>query len=536
MMGEERAMEPPSISASDASTHTSSGLDILEIFDLEQLQALQDRFADATGVASFITRPDGMPVTRPSNFCRLCIDVIRPTEKGFAACMKSDAVVGGPNADGPIVRKCLSGGLWDAGASISVHGEHVANWLIGQVRTSEADDPEMLAFAHEIGADETEFSAALAEVPRMSEHRFRLIADFLFSMADQLSTSAYRNVEKTRLLAVERENAAALAESESRLHAAQAVAHVGSWIWDLRTDRVEWSDEMSRILGLETSSFSGNPAEAAGRSAHPEDRAAVRECLLAAMLGETPYPLEYRVVRPDGTERTVWTEPGKLEHDAEGKPARLTGVISDITERKQGELLLRETNERLESVFMSITKTMGNIVEARDPYTQGHEQGVAKLSRMIAEKMGFAGDEVDGIEVASLVHDIGKLSVPAEILVKPGRLSEAEFALIKTHSQAGHDILKDIDFDWPVADIVLQHHERMDGSGYPNGLVGDNILMAARILAVSDVVEAMASHRPYRSSLGLDVAIAEVVGNPSKFDSRVVAACVWLYEEGLIDL
>jgi len=183
-----------------------------------------------------------------------------------------------------------------------------------------------------------------------------------------------------------------------------------------------------------------------------------------------------------------------------------------------------------------VAEAMGRVVEARDPYTQGHEQRVARLARQIAERMGLGADEVDGIEMAGLLHDVGKLHVPAEILTKPGMISAMEFALIKEHPQQGHDILMGIAFPWGIADMVLQHHERQDGSGYPSGLVGDEISTAARILAVADVVEAMASHRPYRPSLGLDAAIAEVRDNTVKYDADVVSACVELHELGLIEL
>jgi putative nucleotidyltransferase with HDIG domain len=197
---------------------------------------------------------------------------------------------------------------------------------------------------------------------------------------------------------------------------------------------------------------------------------------------------------------------------------------------------LASSTSRVERMAQQVILVMGKVVEARDPYTQGHEQGVAKLSRMIAQEIGMTEDEVDGIEVAALVHDLGKLAVPSEILTKPGKLSNIEYDLIKSHSQAGYDILKDIDFDWPIADIVLQHHERMDGSGYPSGLSGDEILTAARILMVADVIEAMGAHRPYRPALGLDAAMAEITGSPGKFDPQVVSACVRLREAGLIEI
>jgi PAS domain S-box-containing protein len=206
----------------------------------------------------------------------------------------------------------------------------------------------------------------------------------------------------------------------------------------------------------------------------------------------------------------------------------------DVTERDRADEGLRQANQRLEGVLKGVIETLGRVVETRDPYTQGHEQGVARIAKQIAVEMGLIDSAVDGVEVAALVHDIGKLGVPVEILSKPGALSGVEFELIKSHSQAGHDILADVDFDWPIAEIVLQHHERMDGSGYPNGLLGNDIMIAARILMVADVIEAMAANRPYRPALGLEAAIAEIAGHPEKFDAQVVSACMRLYEAGRI--
>ena len=193
---------------------------------------------------------------------------------------------------------------------------------------------------------------------------------------------------------------------------------------------------------------------------------------------------------------------------------------------------LVSSNARLEQMVHQVAEAMGKIVEARDPYTKGHEVRVSRLAEMVAIEMGASPDLVAAVGMASLLHDIGKLRVPTEILSKPGSLSRAEFSLIKEHSRGGYEILCDVSFPWPIADIVLQHHERMDGSGYPEGLSGDAILPAARILAACDVIEAMASYRPYRAALGLSVAMAEVTDHPDEFDPEVVAACVRLYDGG----
>jgi putative nucleotidyltransferase with HDIG domain len=171
-------------------------------------------------------------------------------------------------------------------------------------------------------------------------------------------------------------------------------------------------------------------------------------------------------------------------------------------------------------------------VEARDPYTAGHQRRVGELATAIATEIGLSPEQVEGIHFAAIVHDLGKIQVPAEILAKPGKLSELEYMLIKTHSQAGYNILKDVEFPWPIADIVVQHHERLDGTGYPHGLKDGQILIESKIMAVADVVEAIYSRRPYRAALGIDSALDEIRrGRGSAFDSSVVDACVRLFVE-----
>ncbi len=210
-------------------------------------------------------------------------------------------------------------------------------------------------------------------------------------------------------------------------------------------------------------------------------------------------------------------------------------VIRDITERLTAEEVLRESYERLQRTMEGIIEALEAAIELRDPYTAGHQLRVAKLAVAIAEEMGIPAEQISGLRYACLVHDIGKLAVPAEILSKPSSLTDTEFALIKLHPQQAYDILKEIDFPWPVADIVLQHHERLDGSGYPQGLKGEEIMLEARILAVADIVEAISSHRPYRPALGTEVALAEIKEKRGKlYDPNVVDACIAVFEKGFL--
>ena len=188
--------------------------------------------------------------------------------------------------------------------------------------------------------------------------------------------------------------------------------------------------------------------------------------------------------------------------------------------------------QELHKTYLCTINTIAKIVEIRDPYTSGHQKRVAKLACAIAEEISLSQDKIEGLYSAGILHDIGKMNVPAEILSKPGRLSEIELNLIKTHPQAGSDIMKEMEFPWAVSLIVLQHHERIDGSGYPQGLKGEDILMEARIIGVADVVEAMSSHRPYRPALGIDEALEEILKNRGiLYDPEVVDACIKLFRE-----
>ena len=213
---------------------------------------------------------------------------------------------------------------------------------------------------------------------------------------------------------------------------------------------------------------------------------------------------------------------------------RVDGVavaFSDISGRKRSMEALRSSVEQMRRTVDQTVAALAATAEKRDPYTAGHQQRVATLACAVAGKLGLNGERLAGLRVACLLHDLGKISIPAEILAKPARLTDIEFSIMKTHPEAGYDILKGVTFPWPVAEMVLQHHERLDGSGYPHGLAGSDILPEARILAVADVVEAMSSHRPYRAALGLDKALAEITARRGAvYDADAVDACRELFE------
>ncbi len=215
-----------------------------------------------------------------------------------------------------------------------------------------------------------------------------------------------------------------------------------------------------------------------------------------------------------------------------GKPRGAVLVVRDITQQVEYDRRIQESMDTLTRAMYGTIEAITKTVETRDPYTAGHQKKVADIAKEIAKDMGLSRDIIESVNLAGQIHDLGKIAIPSEILNKPGRINEIEFSLIKTHSAIGYEIMKNIDFPWPIADIVLQHHEKLDGTGYPNGLKGEEILIQARIIAVADVLEAMASHRPYRAALGMDAAFNELQKNSgTHFDPEVVTSCIRIFKE-----
>ena len=227
----------------------------------------------------------------------------------------------------------------------------------------------------------------------------------------------------------------------------------------------------------------------------------------------------------DGSELWVNVSASPIFDDAGGFAGSLA-MVADMS-------MQRDAEDRLKQALTGTVAAMGALVETRDPYTAGHERRTAGLVVAVARRMGFGQYAIETLDLTARMHGIGQIAVPAEILTRPSRLSQNEFTLVKAHPQVAYDILSSIDFGRPVAEIILQHHERLDGSGYPNGLVGDEMLLEARILAVADVVEAMSSHRPYRPALGVEAALDEIAaGSGRLYDDAVVKACKQVFAAG----
>ncbi len=246
---------------------------------------------------------------------------------------------------------------------------------------------------------------------------------------------------------------------------------------------------------------------------------------------EAVHEFTAEIFRKDG--RRIWVSVRvRGVRDDKGDLTYIEGIVEDVTERKRSEERLRQTLQNLRKAVETTVRTLASAVEARDPYTAGHQQRVADLAHAIATELGLPQEVIEGIRMAALIHDIGKISVPAEILSKPARLTPIEYQIVKVHAENGHDILRDVESPWPLAEIVLQHHERIDGTGYPKGLKDGEIILEARIIAVADVVESMASFRPYRPALGIEAALEEVQKNKGiLYDREASDACLRLFRD-----
>jgi PAS domain S-box-containing protein len=286
------------------------------------------------------------------------------------------------------------------------------------------------------------------------------------------------------------------------------------------------SPSVYRLTGWSPDELIGKPAS--DICARPENR----EKLLAE-LSKNGFLRDYEILmkKKDGTQ-TYESLTASILTDPDGRACGISGTLRDITERMQAEVKLKQTLDSLRRAVGTTIQVLVSAVESRDTYTSGHQSRSADLACVIAMEMGLAKDKIEGVHMAGIIHDIGKLSIPAEILSKPTKLKEIEFSLIKQHSRSGYEMLKNVESPWPLAEIVYQHHERMNGSGYPRNLKGDEILIEARIMAVADVVEAMASHRPYRPTLGIKAALEEIEKNKGiLYDNNVVDACLKLFRE-----
>ena len=399
------------------------------------------------------------------------------------------------------------------------------------VYSANYSEPDDLAFSTLIGADraiakpvtrEPVLAAVGALILNGTRQAPQLAVDEEFISGYERSVNRKLYEQMAELAAKSR----SLEESETRFRAMVEQGLVGVFLVEF--NRIVYANRrLAAIFGYGLEEMIGLDPRA---MVMPEDLTYVEDKLRSQFeLGATSLRLEFRGRRKDGS--AIFVEGESRTIELQGSRMAV-GIFADITERREAETREREYITRLERVFHQTVELVAAIGELRDPYTHGHERRAAGLAAAIAVEVGLDAQAVEGIRVASYLHNIGNVGVPAEILVKPSRLSALEFELVRGHAQAGYEIIKQVDFPWPVADIVRQHHERLDGSGYPQGLKGDEICIGARILAVADTVEAMSAHRPYRPALGIDRALAEIQNHRGTlYDSAVVDACLVLFRE-----
>lgn len=345
-------------------------------------------------------------------------------------------------------------------------------------------------------------------------------------LLEELAGNLAHGIMRLRMEAARRQTEQSLRESKAWLERIEHVARTGGWEWNMDTGEVVWSAETYRLFGLDPQKFTPSLDGFLDR-VPAADRERVRE----ALDKRTEYRLEHELLLPDGTTRSVESV-GEVFRDAVGRPVRMLGTVRDITECKGLERERMEHAERLQRAMLQTVEAVATTVEKRDPYTAGHQRRVAALAVAIARELSLPSDQIAGLRLGALIHDIGKIALPTEILNRPGTLTWMERELIKSHPQVGYEIVKDAEFRWPIAQMVLQHHERMDGQGYPQGLQGEAICQEARILAVADVVESIASHRPYRPMLGIDFALQEIASHRgTRYDPVVVDACLGLFRD-----
>jgi len=321
-------------------------IEFSDIFNLDDIQRIQDLFADATGVASIITHPDGTPITRPSNFCRLCNEIIRKTDIGLTNCFKSDAEIGRPNLSGPVIQPCLSGGLWDAGASIIVGGKHIANWLIGQVKNEELDLKDMLQYAKKIGADEKDFINALEEVPVMSKMKFEKVAQMLFAFANEISSKVYQNSQL-----IQSSNERKL--TEEKLIKEQYLMHN---LMDNLPDHIYFKDRESRFIRVNSTQAQmfgiKDPENLVGKTDFDffseEHAKQAYDDEQAIILTGQPVIKEERETWTDRPDTWVYTTKVPLLND-DGQVVGTFGISRDITDRKQAEEEIKRKNELLQT-------------------------------------------------------------------------------------------------------------------------------------------------------------------------------------------
>ncbi len=512
-------------------------LELMDVVNTQAIQLMMDDFFKLTTIGIAIIDLNGN-VLVATGWQDICTQFHRIHPETCKNCVESDTLLSEGVEEGKYkVYKCKNN-MWDMVTPITVGGKHIGNLFLGQfLFEDEVPDYEFFrSQAQKYGFNEEHYIAALERVPRWNRETVDTVMAFYSKFARLFSSLSHSNIKLAHSLAEKDSLLNSLRQSEDQYHLLSEHTTDTVWLMDMNLNITYHSPSGERLRGLTPQEIMEMPIE---QHLTPESLKLAFELFfkeisrVEADPGYNPViTLDLEYYRKDGT--TVWAESKfSIIRDGSGKAVSILGEGRDITERKLSEEKLLKSYESIRKTLNDAINTMVKIVEMRDPYTAGHQQRVANLAIAIAREMKLEETRIDQLKMAAVIHDIGKMYIPSDILSRPGRLSDIEFNLIKTHSQSGYDIVKGMDFPCSVADAVLQHHERLDGSGYPNGLKGDDMLTEAKILAVADVIEAMASHRPYRPAQGIDKALEEISKNRGKlYDPGVVDACLEVFKSG----
>lgn len=508
-----------------------------DLFDIDEIQKIQDAFSLAMGVASVITTPDGKPITQPSGFCELCLE-IRKTEKGLINCMLSDSVIGKPNLNGPTIQKCLSGSFLDAGSSIMIKNQHICNWLIGQVVEDNTGDSVQLAYADDIGMDRKKYSEGIKKIKHMSFEQFEKISQYLFLNAKYLSEVALKRLELTEELAIKKKN-----ENEINYlsYHDNLTGLYNRIFFEEEINRLDVKRNlpisfiMSDINGLKliNDSFGYRTGDHLLVKVAKVFKESCRADEIISRVGGD----EFIVILP----KTSFVETEQIIErintnlalqrikDIEISMSFGYGTKTIVHENTQTVLKLVEDHLRRNKVYESSsmhTKTINIIMKTLYEKNQRemlHSKRVSEIAKKIGLHMRLNKDVISQIGIIGLMHDIGKIGIDEAILNSSQSLNEMEWTEIKKHSEIGHRILSSSDDFSEIALDVLQHHERWDGLGYPKGLKGHEISLNARIIAIADTYDAMISDRAYRSAFTPENAISEIKRCAgSQFDPEIV--------------
>ncbi len=502
-------------------------LELTDVIDARAIQDLTDYFYEITGIGIGILDIRGN-ILVSGGWQDICSKFHRAHPHTCANCLESDTHLAQGAGVGTFKLYRCKNGLWDAATSIVVGGRHLGNLFCGQFffDDEKLDYDFFRSQAGRCGFDEAGYMAALGRVPRRNRQTVDTVMGFFIRLAGLISSLSYSNIKLERSISERDVLSESLRESEKKYR--NLVENAGEVI-------LISQDGLIKYVNDTREGYTGYARDELIDTRfidyiHPDDRAIVMEYDFQREKGRrSPISYDFRMINKTGETRWINFNAALTEWD--GRPATLN-FLRDITHQKRVEKERQEMQDKLLNAMHAAIEAIAMTTERRDPYTAGHQRRVSQLAGAMALEMGLTEFQIEGIELAGSIHDIGKINVPADILSKPRSLNELEFGLVKEHSQSAYNILKTIDFPWPIAEIVLQHHERLDGTGYPAGLKGDDIRLEAKILAVADVVEAMASHRPHRPAHTVEVALDEIRGKRAEaYDAASVDACLGLFND-----